>query len=56
MNEKYFEVINDSFYMVGQLIMESPKTYLLQFNLSPKLGGLHKVMFFKEEVREFSMV
>lgn len=60
MKEKYFEVTKagaSNFYdtMVGKLVFETDRTYLLEFNFNELLGGVQRVMFFKHQVEEYPM-
>lgn len=58
--EKWYKVIDEeSFYynMTGTLIAESPNTRLLEFNFDKWLGGVHRVMFYKNQTRmEYTFV
>lgn len=59
MNEQWFRVSEDfSFYddMVGKLVEEFDKTYLLEFKMGPKLGGVQKVMFYKQQAFPEKMI
>jgi hypothetical protein len=50
-----FEVIDDNnFYgmMIGRLVFETPNTYMLEFKLNEVLGGTHRAMFYKHQVKE----
>lgn len=49
---RYRVVEESSFYhdMVGKLVYETPKTKILEFDLSSLLGGLQRVQFFNHQV------
>lgn len=54
---KRFEVyLEDSFYntMVGEVVFETDRTYLIEFKLNKLLGGTQRVMFFKDQVVQYS--
>lgn len=54
---KSFQVyLEDNFYdsMVGKVVFETDKTYLIEFKLNNFLGGPHRVMFFKDQVVQYS--
>jgi hypothetical protein len=54
--KSYQVYLEDSFYdtMVGMVVFETDKTYLLEFKLNDFLGGTQRVMFFKDQVVQYS--
>jgi hypothetical protein len=57
-DKKYFEVTlgwDASFYsgMIGKLIGETEKSYLLEFKLKAELGNYNRVNFLKHQVKEW---
>jgi len=47
----WFKIMQEgNFYddMTGKLIGETPRTYILEFNLSDELGGCQRVQFWKK--------